>query len=124
MDSTFATHVGTTVTTTSTITSIAQALSAMGWICLFLGWLMYWLKKLDDVRLSNKGVPIKQYVSIYFGDNWIEIPSSAIACLVLALLGTEIPTSLLDMRGLVSLFLVGYANSSILNKVITRMKPQ
>ena len=85
---------------------------------------MYWLKKLDDARLSNKGQSIKYYVSIWGQDNWIEIPSSAISCLVLALLGTEIPTSLLDMRGLVSLFLVGYANSSILNKVITRIKPQ
>ena len=121
MDTTF---VETTITTTSTLTNIVQAITPVGWVCLFLGWLMYWLKKLDDARLSNKGQPIKYYLTIWGQDNWIEIPSSAISCLVLALLGTEIPTSLLDMRGLVSLFLVGYANSSILNKVITRIKPQ
>ena len=108
----------------STIAAISNAISGIGWTSLFLGWLYYWFKKLDEVRISNAEKTIKEYVALFARDNWIEVPMSALSCLILAIFSTEIPPKLLDMQGIVSLFMVGYANSSILNKTITKMKPQ
>ena len=118
-----------TVTTTisssrGTITIISSLLSPIEWVSLYLGLVYYWLKKLDEVRVENYEKSIREYLIIFFKDNWIEIPTSALSCFCLALVSSEIPPTLLVMKGIVSLFIIGYFNSSILNRVITKMKPQ
>lgn len=117
--------VTTTITSShGTITIISSLLSPIEWVSLYFGLIMYWLKKLDEVRIENHEKPIKEYLAIFFRDNWIEIPTSGLSCLCMALFSSEIPASLLVMKGIVALFCIGYANSSILNRVITRVKPQ
>ena len=118
-----------TVTTTisssrGTITIISSLLSPIEWVSLYLGLIYYWLKKLDEVRVENYEKSIREYLILFFKDNWIEVPTSALSCFCLALVSSEIPPTLLVMKGIVSLFIIGYFNSSILNRVITKMKPQ
>ena len=118
-----------TVTTTisssrGTITIISSLLSPIEWVSLYLGLIYYWLKKLDEVRVENYEKSIREYLILFFKDNWIEVPTSALSCFCLALVSSEIPPTLLVMKGIVSLFIIGYFNSSILNRVITKMRPQ
>lgn len=111
-----------TTTTIQTITtSLIPNMDAISWILLFSGWLLYWLQKLNQYRIEKKGEPFAKF---FFKDNMFEIPTSVIACLVLAILGDSIPPDLLDMHGRISTLIVGYSASSILNSLITMGKRQ
>lgn len=117
----------TLVTTTShsALSEIGHSLQPIGWVLLVLGWLMYWLKNLNAARQTNKqlGTAGKiDWIRIFFADNFIEIPVSILSCLVLAILAPSIPPSLMDMRGMLSIFMVGYTASSMLNGLITTGK--
>lgn len=122
----------TTMTTTlspdgniTIISEITQTTDAMGWVLLFAGWLMYWLKKLDDKRaeMKSKGVKdIRVWASGFIADNLFEVPISLVACFVLIIFAPSIPTDLIDLHGRISIFMVGFASSSILNGLITKSK--
>lgn len=109
--------------TSSTIDEITQSVDAIGWLLIFLGWLMYWLKKLDEERMEHKvkGI-IGSWHSVFISENIFEIPISLIACFVLVILAPSIPTDLIDLNGKISNFLIGFAGSSILNGLITKSK--
>ena len=107
------------VTVTSITTSVSkevwQALPPLLWFILYAGWLAYWGKKLSEVNASNKALPIIQILKIYWKDNWVEIPSSALACLILALI-TDLPPSVMgDKMVMGFVFALGYSSSSVLN---------
>ncbi len=113
------THAVTTVVTRS---PLVPNMDSIGWILLFCGWLLYWLKVLNACRMAaGKGNP---FASNFWQENMFEIPTSIVACLVLAILGNAIPSELLDMHGRISTLLIGYSSSSILNSIITMAKKQ
>lgn len=99
---------------------ISNVLDPIGWVLLFLGWLMYWLKNLNQAKKDSKGNP--QWFSLFINDNLFEIPVSVVSCLVLALLADSIPPDIMDMKGKLSILIVGYSASSILNGLITNFK--
>ncbi len=105
------------------ITQIAQNMDTMGWLLLFLGWALYWLKQLDTARRKDTtsffSVPLKDF----FKSNMIEFPISAIACLIIAILANNIPPELIDLRGRISILLAGYSSSSILSGLLAYRKP-
>jgi hypothetical protein len=111
------------VTHHTVITQISNNLEPIGWVLLFLGWLLYWFKQLDTVRSANKGKGAKVWAPLFFADNIFEIPTSLLACFVLVILGKDIPTDLIDLKGKLSILLIGYSSSSILNGLITKFKP-
>ncbi len=116
MDSTTV-HTVTQIVTTS---HFIPNMDSIGWILLFCGWLLYWFKVLNEARIkAGKGNP---YIGQFKDDNIFEIPTSVIACFVLAILGNSIPADLLDMHGRISTLLIGYSSSSILNSLITMAK--
>ncbi len=107
------------VTKVNLIHSIQGALEPLNWFLLYLGLLMYWLNKLNAKRQEVNGV---DFLTAFWKDNIIEIPSSIAACLVLAIISQSISTDLLDMHGSLSIFMVGYSSSSVLNGLITAAK--
>ena len=100
---------------------IINSMDSMEWFLMFLGWLMYWLKGLDDLRKENKIFNLDT-VQEFFMQKIFEIPLSAISLVVVALLSSEIPATLIDLNGKISLFLAGYASSSILNGLLSYRK--
>jgi len=119
MDSTLVTTVVSTTTHTTFIEGVQQALSPMNWFFMGLGLFAYWSKTLNMCRLAANGEP---YIKKFWQDNWIEMPTSLVSCLTIALLSKQIDTKLIDLHGSVTVFLVGYGNSSILNNFITQTK--
>lgn len=112
----------TTVVHTTFLQGIQSDLTPTGWFLLFLGWLMYWLKGFNAARLLAKGIPFGTWTSAFWQDNFLEIPISAISCLVLAILAKDMPTSMIDLHGTLAVFIVGYTSSSVLNGLITMSK--
>lgn len=100
------------------ITNLIPNVDTLGWILIFCGWLLYWLKILNETRIKNGD----KYIGIFWKENFTEIPTSVVACVVLAILGDSIPSDLLDMHGRISTLLIGYSSSSILNSLITMAK--
>lgn len=100
--------------------SIQSSLDAQHWLLLFFGWLMYWLKAMNTVRMMQADKP---FFTKFWADNSIEVPTSALACIVLAMMASGIPTDMIDMKGTLAVFLTGYSSSSILNGIITSAKP-
>ena len=107
--------------TFKTASQFIPNMDLMGWLLLFCGWTLYWLKTLNQSRIDSKGQP---YMPTFLKNNAIEIPTSIISCFVLAILGNDIPSELLDMHGRISTLMIGYASSSILNGLITMSKKQ
>ena len=101
---------------------LVNSLDTLGWIMLFLGLVLYWLKKIDELFEENKGKPKGEKLKMFFEDNLIELPISFISCLILALLSPYIPPEIMDMRGYVSLLLIGIGGGSAINGIITKMK--
>ena len=116
MDSASITQIATTVTEK---TSLIPNMDTIGWVLLFCGWLLYWLKELNACRIGNKNGP---FLTKFWQSNMFEVPTSLISCFVLAILGNSIPPDLLDMSGRISTLLIGYSSSSILNSLITMGK--
>lgn len=104
---------------TSLVKTIEGNLSPIGWTLLFFGLLFYWLKNLNAARLAATGKP---YLADFWNDNYFEIPTSLLSCVVLAIMSPQIPPTLMDMTGYLSIFLVGYSASSILNGLISGVK--
>lgn len=102
----------------SAIKEISHSLDPMGWVLLFLGWIMYWFKKMDETRKAKP----EGWFAFFVSDNTLEIPISALSCLVLAILADEIPTDLIDMKGKLSIFFIGFGASSFLNGMLTKAK--
>lgn len=112
-------------TTPNAIETIANSVDATGWILIFTGWLMYWMKKMDEKRMEQKRNRISEtkfWVSSFIQDNLFEVPTSLIACFVLVIFAPSIPPDLIDLNGRISNFLIGFAGSSILNGLITKSK--
>ena len=107
---------------TTAFVEISHSLTPMGWVLLFLGWLMYWLKKLKEMQMAEKGNDA--WFSKFIKENIIESIISVVSCLALAIFSKEIPAELMDTQGLISVFLIGYGASSILNSIITQAKPK
>ena len=105
-----------------TATQLYNSLDLLGWVLLFLGLILYWLKKFDEIRMKNKGRSVYFITQTFFNENFIEVPVSVISCFALALLSPHIPTSVIDLKGYLSLFLAGYGGSSVLNGLITKIK--
>lgn len=99
---------------------IQDDLDPTHWALLFFGLIMYWLKSLNAARMAAQGKP---FVADFWKDNWIEMPTSILSCVVLAMMAKNISTDLIDLHGTVTTFVVGYFSSSILNAVITQYKP-
>lgn len=107
---------------TGKIAMITNSTDMMGWTLLFLGWLLYWGKKLKEMQLVNKGISIKIWIATFFLDNLFEIPISLGSCIALVLLAPYIPSDVIDLHGKLSLFLVGFGGGSLLNGLITQGK--
>ena len=99
-----------------------NSLDALGWVLLFGGLLLYWLKTFDQVRTKNKGRSIYFITQEFINDNFIEFPTSIVSCFLLAFLAPHIPTDVIDLKGYLSLLLIGYGGSSALNGLITKIK--
>lgn len=88
-----------------------------------MGWFLYWLKKLDVERRKDTAhffsVPIRDFLV----SNIFEIPISALSCVLLAVISPYIDPSLLDLKGVISIILVGYSSSSIFNSLLSYRKP-
>ncbi|MEI7803176.1 MAG: hypothetical protein WCI97_11050 [Bacteroidota bacterium] len=109
------THITTTVGTTLS-SQVYSALSSMEWFLLFLGWLMYWLKGMDDLRKTNNMFTLDAFKS-YLSQKIFEIPISILSLVIIALFAAE-----LDIHGKLSVFLSGYAASSIVNGLLAYKK--
>ena len=103
--------------------AIANSLESEQWLILFIGWAMYWFKQLDTARRLDT----KSFFSVPLHDfaiaNIFEVPISFISCIVIAIIGPSLPTSLIDMHGLLAVFLSGYSSSSIVNSLLSYRKP-
>jgi hypothetical protein len=106
----------------SAFTEIANTMDAMGWALMFLGWLLYWIKKLDEVKGSYKKENKPDWFAAFKSDNGFEILTSIVSCFALAILSAEIPTDIIDMKGRISVLIIGYSSSSIINGLITKGK--
>ena len=104
----------------STFHELSDSLDAMGWLILFIGWLLYWLKKMDEEKRKAKVENRSGWFGAFVEDNSFECPISLIACVILALLSSSIPKDIIDMSGRLSVFIVGYSASSILNGLLTK----
>mgnify|MGYP003342738218 FL=1 len=100
---------------------ITGSLDSIGWFLLFLGWLMYWLKGLDELRKANKVFNFA-LIKDFFTQKVFEILISVLSLLAVAIMSDEIPSTLIDLKGNISLFLAGYASSSILNGLLSYRK--
>lgn len=99
--------------------SVAPGIDGVGWLLLFLGWLLYWLKEINEYRTRKvEG----NYVVVFWTDNVFEIPISLLSCLILAILSDTIPPELVNMHAKISTLFLGYGSSSILNGLITAGK--
>ena len=105
-----------------TATQLYNSLDLLGWILLFGGLLLYWLKKFDEIRMNNKGRSVYFVTQRFFDENFIEVPTSIISCFLLAILSPHIPTEVIDLKGYLSLLLIGYGGSSALNGIISKYK--
>lgn len=99
---------------------IQDDLDTTHWLLLFLGCVMYWLNKLNATRKLAAGAP---YYKAFWADNLIEIPTSVLSCLVLAILAKGVSTDLIDLHGTIAVFMSGYFSSSVLNGLISAAKP-
>lgn len=96
-----------------------QTLPPLLWFMLYLGWLAYWGKKLNEINQSNKDKTILCRLGMFWNENWVEVPFSALACIVLALI-TDLPPSVSGSKFIMgSVFSLGYSSSSVLNFVVT-----
>lgn len=108
--------------------TLVNSLDTLGWIMLFGGLWLYWLKKIDEVRVKNKElgfhgrVLYKKTLLDFADDNLLEVPISVFSCLALALLSPVIPPEIIDLKGYVSLLLIGIGGGSAINGIITKMK--
>lgn len=107
-----------------TATQLYNSLDLLGWVLLFGGLLLYWLKKFDEIRMKNKSRSVYFICQAFINDNFVEVPISIVSCLLLAFLSPHIPTSVIDLKGYLSLLMTGYAGSSILNGLISKYKKQ
>lgn len=83
-----------------------------------LGWITYWLKQIDVVKSANLEKSIGEIFGIFFMQNWLEIPISAIAVVLVILSGqAPEPTDTLDYA---TVFMLGFGSSSFLNGLITK----
>lgn len=112
----------TVVTKTTFIHGVQDVLTPMNWFLMFLGWVMYWLKSFNACRVASNGAPIITYTKVFWQNNFVEVPISAISCLVIALLSTSISTDFIDLHGTLTVFITGYTSSSILNSIITQSR--
>lgn len=104
---------------------IANSLDYVGWVLLFLGWAIYWLKTADAYikdKRKNSRLATFEAIGSFFSNNFIEIPTSLLTCLALAILAPYVPKELMDMQGKISIFITGYFSSSALNSLITKYK--
>lgn len=114
----------------NTANQLYNSLDTLGWVLLFGSLVMYWLKKMEEVRLINKGkglkgwVLIKTTISDFWSDNFIEVPISFASCLLLAFLAPFIPPVILDMKSYGSLLFIGFGGGSAINGIITKFKPK
>lgn len=94
-----------------------------GALMLIIGWVLYWLKMLDEARRKDLrkvfSVPLRKFLF----EKIIEIFTSGIICVTLFIVKDEIPTELFDLKGKISLLLIGYSSSSILNNLLSYRKP-
>lgn len=96
-----------------------QTFPPMLWFILYLGWFAYWGKKLNEINQSNKEKPISIRLGMFWNENWVEVPFSALACVVLALI-TDLPPSVSGSKFIMgSVFSLGYSSSSVLNFMVT-----
>lgn len=102
--------------------TIKNSLEPLQWFLMLLGCFMYWLKTLNTKAQAMKGVSRKAILSAWAEDNFIEVPTSVLSCVVLAVIGADIPTEMIDLHGKLAVFIAGYSSSSILNGVITTGK--
>jgi hypothetical protein len=120
IDTTIVTTTAHSITQTTLVKSIQADLDPTHWFLLFSGLLFYWSKTLNATRIVAAGKP---YLRDFWRDNWIEMPTSVFACVILAVMAKSVSVDMLDLHGVVSVFMTGYFSSSILNALITQGKP-
>lgn len=104
---------------------IVHSLDTTGWVLMFLGWLLYWLKQLDKARRSDTRSTWSVPVLMFLSTNAFEIPISLVGCLVIAMLGAEIPADLIDLtHGRLACLISGYSASSVVEGLIGYRKKQ
>lgn len=106
-----------TVHTVSITTTIIETINALGWILVFSGLLIYWLKQLMQAKAAAKG----PWIKFFLLDNVLEFVFSIAACVILVLMGYA--TNPVNQATIAGDFGVGYMSSSLLNALITNIKP-
>lgn len=110
-----------TITTITQVTNVfTEQLTALGWILVIGGLIMYWLKQADAARAKAKASGT-EWFNFFLRDNVIEFLVSSLACIALVFLGlslnpTDTPTKIAD-------FMLGFGSTSALNGLISRVKP-
>jgi hypothetical protein len=116
------TSIVTTVQTISVTNEVYGKLTPVLWFLLYLGLFIYWLTKLNTIKKENIDKSVGQIFSIFGKDNWLEIPLSAIGCLVFAIF-SDLPQSSMDSTAImVMVFGTGLGGSSFINSLITQSK--
>lgn len=98
---------------------IANSLDSMGWFALWAGWFLYWLKELDTFNqgLKMRNLGVFRDFAMY---KLFSFPASVLSIVVIAAISSEIPPTFMDTRGLASLLILGWSNSSFLNNLFNR----
>lgn len=87
---------------------------------LLMGWWIYWMKKMNEARLLAKK---KTYIKQFVMDNIFEVPTSAITFISIIFIAPEIPSTLMDFHGRLTVFMLGMGGSSAINGLITMARP-
>lgn len=120
MDST--TYVTVTEVTKSVSHEIWTSLPPFLWFILYCGWLFYWGKKMQEINASpaHDALSIFEKIKLFWKENWMEVPSSALSCMILGIV-TELPPSVMGAKIIIIfVFGLGYSNGSALNFLITQ----
>lgn len=95
------------------------------WYVMSLGWLFYWLTQIDkDRRLAKaNGVNVRIWfrngLFDFFLEKTFEFISSIVACMAFATLSSEIGFKYdIDVASILTVFGIGYMNSSFLNWIL------
>jgi len=116
------TNVVTTIINTTVTQEVWQKFTPLLWVLLFLGLLAYWLSKLNEVNKQNTQSSVKEILSCFVRQNWIEIPLSIIGCVVFAIMNDLPSTAQNSLVVMMMVFTTGFGGSSIINKIITSSK--
>lgn len=91
-------------------------------LILFLGWLLYWVVKMNATFKQN-GYN-KDAVKKFILDSVFEIIISILSCAAIIIMGASALDDFLDLTKPISVLIAGYFSSSLIANMITAGKPK